>query len=186
MNSSMILLFFLCLIVACSVSNPLNEKNEHQSDDLGIRQNSHQSDSLNTLHNDDFSNPSKVEEKDSDEIEEKNLDENDFNVGLLYYTGEEVPQDYGKAFEWFIKSAEQGHIQAQFNVGDMYLKGTGVLQNNQEAFRWFLTAAEQGHVQARFNVGVLYATGIGVAQNNEEAFEGFTEFGAGRTSWSST
>ncbi|MCP4500187.1 MAG: sel1 repeat family protein, partial [Deltaproteobacteria bacterium] len=36
-----------------------------------------------------------------------------FCVGLMYYHGDGVSQDYARAVEWYRKSANQGHAQAQ-------------------------------------------------------------------------
>ena len=41
-------------------------------------------------------------------------------LGVMYYRGEGVPQDYSHAVSWFRKAAEQGHAVAQYNVGLMF------------------------------------------------------------------
>ena len=48
-----------------------------------------------------------------------------YNLGVMYYSGDGVLQDYAKAFELFTKSAEQGNARAQFNLGVMYENGEG-------------------------------------------------------------
>lgn len=48
------------------------------------------------------------------------------NLGVMYYFGYGVPQDYKKAFEWYTKAAEQGNAKAQYRLGDMYYFGYGV------------------------------------------------------------
>jgi uncharacterized protein len=53
---------------------------------------------------------------------------------LCYGNGDGVKQDKVKAFQWYLKAAEQGHVQAQFNVGDCYDNGVGVNQNEVKAF----------------------------------------------------
>jgi hypothetical protein len=68
------------------------------------------------------------------------------SLGLMYYLGEGVPQDYTKAAYWFQKAAEQGHAQAQCNLGVMYRDGQGVPKD--EAAYWFQKAADQGHAWA--------------------------------------
>ena len=40
-----------------------------------------------------------------------------FNLGVMYYNSQGVPQDYEAAMTWFRKAAEQGHDNAQFNLG---------------------------------------------------------------------
>ena len=43
-----------------------------------------------------------------------------YNLGLMYYTGQGVPQDYKEAVKWYRLSAEQGDATAQYNLGVMY------------------------------------------------------------------
>ena len=56
-----------------------------------------------------------------------------FNLGLLYYDGDEVSQNYNKAFYWFGKAAEQGDVGAQLYLGFMYYAGDGVVQDDKNA-----------------------------------------------------
>ncbi len=48
-----------------------------------------------------------------------------YNLGLMYYHGKAVPQDYAEAVTWFRKAAEQGDADAQYNLGFMYENGPG-------------------------------------------------------------
>ena len=41
-------------------------------------------------------------------------------LGVMYYAGEDVPQDYKKALKWFQKAANQGDDNAQYHLGLMY------------------------------------------------------------------
>jgi TPR repeat protein len=93
-----------------------------------------------------------------------------FKLGVMYYKGEEVSQDYAESFRWFRKAGDQGLAEAQFNLGLLCSKGQGVDKNPQEAFKWFRKAAGQGYAPAQFNLGVMYAEGEGVAQNNIRAY----------------
>jgi TPR repeat protein len=43
-----------------------------------------------------------------------------FNLGLLYHLGQGVPQDYGKARQWWERAAAQGDAMAQNNLGSIY------------------------------------------------------------------
>jgi uncharacterized protein len=63
--------------------------------------------------------------------------------------------DYMEALKWFSKSAEQGHAEAQTQIGIAYAKGWGVKLDFAEAGRWFEKAAEKGEAQAEFNLSVL-------------------------------
>lgn len=70
----------------------------------------------------------------------------------MYYCGQGVEQDYGKAVEWYRKAAEQGAASAQYNLGVCYEYGNGVEQNYGIAAKWYRKAAEQGHEQAKSNL----------------------------------
>ena len=94
-------------------------------------------------------------------------------LGVMYYQGNDIPQDYAEAVNWFRKAAEQGLASAQYYLGAMYANGQGVAQNYAEAVNWFRKAAEQGHAEAQHNIGVMYAHGKGVAQNYAEAVNWF-------------
>lgn len=59
-------------------------------------------------------------------------------LGLKYYFGKGVEQDYKKAFELFKKSAEQGNKTAQYNLCIVYGLGRGVEKNEDESFKWLL------------------------------------------------
>ena len=43
-----------------------------------------------------------------------------FNLGVMYASGQGVPQDYAAAINWYRKAADQGHAKAQSNLGIMY------------------------------------------------------------------
>lgn len=72
-----------------------------------------------------------------------------FQLGDMYYNGEEVPQDYTMAATWYRRAAEQGNTAAQFQLGNMYRVGLGMLQSMTEATQWLNRAAEQGDVAAQ-------------------------------------
>ena len=49
-----------------------------------------------------------------------------FNLGVMYDTGEGVAQDAAEAVRWFRRAAEQRHARAQYNLGVMDRTGEGV------------------------------------------------------------
>ena len=63
-----------------------------------------------------------------------------YNLGLMYYRGHGVLQDYVEAMKWFRKAAEQGKAHAQWYLGEMYAKGEGVTQDEVEGYAWYLLA----------------------------------------------
>ncbi len=42
-----------------------------------------------------------------------------FALGAMYYYGKELPKDYVEAARWYLKSAEQGDINAQYSIASM-------------------------------------------------------------------
>ena len=79
---------------------------------------------------------------------------------MMYFQGQGTAKDYNKAFQWYLKAAEQGDANAQMNLGLMYKQGVPVDFNEDEAFKWFSKAAEQGEAIAQQNVGLMYAQGV--------------------------
>ena len=76
-----------------------------------------------------------------------------FKLGLHYFEGTGVSQDYAEAVKWFRKSAEQGNVDAQFYLGYCYEEGNGVTQDYAEAVKWYRKSAEQGDAGAQCNLG---------------------------------
>ncbi len=67
----------------------------------------------------------------------------EYQIGLKYYQGSSVGQNYAEAAKWFRKSAQQGFAMAQFDLGVMYSSGKGVTQDDQQAYVWLSLAAQQ-------------------------------------------
>ena len=88
-----------------------------------------------------------------------------FDLGIMYYLGEGVPEDHREAAKWFRKAAEQGDARAQTNLGVMYAKGEGVPEDYREAVKWYRKAAEQGFAPAQSRLGLMHATGRGTRQD---------------------
>ena len=86
-------------------------------------------------------------------------------LGLIYYKGKGVPQDYKTALKWYTLSAEQGNKVAQYNLGVMYSFGLGVVPDYKTAIKWYNLSSEQGYALAQYNLGRLYYLGNGVKKN---------------------
>ena len=70
-----------------------------------------------------------------------------YNLGMLYYEGHGVRQDYATARHWWEQAAAQGTALAQYRLGVLYQKGRGVPQDDATAREWFEKAAAQGGVK---------------------------------------
>lgn len=91
-------------------------------------------------------------------------------LGVMYHTGEGIPQDDSIAVTYYRLAAEQGYTRAQYNLGSMYMNGNGVKRDDSEAMEWFEKAAEKGHLSSQNDLGVLYMRGTGRPKNPEKAF----------------
>ena len=89
-----------------------------------------------------------------------------YELGKIYFKGEEVSQDYITAFKWFLKAAKQGHADAQNEIGIMYYEGEGVPTDYNKSFQWQYKSANQGHAQAQAEVAAMYGLGQGVPQQD--------------------
>ena len=67
-----------------------------------------------------------------------------YALGIIYYNGKGVRQDYTKTIEWFTKAANQEYALAQYNLGLMYGRGEGVRQNTATAKEYFGKACDNG------------------------------------------
>ena len=76
-----------------------------------------------------------------------------YELGLMYYKGLAVEQNYKEALKWFRVSAQKGLPDAQFYLGLMYYEGKAVARNYSNASYLFLAAAKQGQTEAQFFLG---------------------------------
>lgn len=91
-------------------------------------------------------------------------------LGVMYDTGEGVPQDHRQALEWYRKAAEHGDKVAMFNVAVLYDAGAdGVPQDHQEAARWYGQAAEHHDGRAEYNLALMLTSGDGVPRDPARA-----------------
>ena len=98
------------------------------------------------------------------------LGDKEFSMGLLYYEGRGVPQDYAEAAKLMRQAADQGHAEAQATLGALYQSGRGVLQDYGQAAAWFRKSAEQGFPFGQLFLGVLLSEGHqGVPKDDTEA-----------------
>ena len=76
-------------------------------------------------------------------------------LGVTYYLGQGVPQNFPVAFDWFSKAADQGDHVAQLSLGVMYTEGQGVPQDLVHAHMWLTLSAQQGNSGADTRLAVL-------------------------------
>lgn len=100
---------------------------------------------------------------------EEGLDLAQYNLGILYYTGQGVARDFNEAYRWTLAAAEQGHVAAQFNLGTLYYEGQGVKRDHSQAVEWFASAGKAGHAEAAFELARMYEEGDNVKRDRVQA-----------------
>jgi Sel1 repeat-containing protein len=91
------------------------------------------------------------------------------NLGVMYYHGRGVLQDFTQAVAWYRKAADLGNAAAQNSLGVMYANGQGVPKDDAQAVAWYRKAADQGYAFAQSNLGSMYERGQGVPKNGAQA-----------------
>ena len=68
-----------------------------------------------------------------------------------YAEGEKAynDKDYAKAYEWWKKAADKGHVNAMYWLGSLYKNGQGVTRDYAKAREWFAKAADKGNEDAK-------------------------------------
>jgi len=90
-------------------------------------------------------------------------------IGNMYFTGEEVAQDYTQSAKWSRMAAEQGDASAQCLLGLFYNLGDGVPKDYIQSAFWYRKAAELGDASAQYSLGLQYKHGSGVSKDYAEA-----------------
>jgi TPR repeat protein len=91
-----------------------------------------------------------------------------FNLAILYLTGNGVERDVARSVELHRKAADQKLPAAQHGLGVFYYQGIGVKQDYAEALKWFKCAASQGFADSEFNIGVMYFNDRSVKRDDFE------------------
>ena len=87
------------------------------------------------------------------------------------HKGNGVEESNTLAFEWYLKSAEQGYAKAQYQVGKSYKNGEGVDKDIFKAVEYFTKAAKQDNGDAQLALGKCYLKGKGVEKDEAKAKE---------------
>ena len=74
-------------------------------------------------------------------------------------------------FDFQMKLAKKGNVEAEYKVGEMYETGFGVKKDMAEARNWITKAANQGHETANFKLLYWDLKKNGVSASNKEDLE---------------
>ena len=91
-------------------------------------------------------------------------------LGLHYYVGDYVPQDFDEARYWSEKGQLHGDPTALYCLGLMYDRGEGVPRDAKLAFAYYFESAHAGYAASMTNLGLMYAEGEAIERDLKEAF----------------
>lgn len=80
-----------------------------------------------------------------------------------------LDHDDAKAFVYFLKAAEMGHVKAMRNTGVCYWRAKGTGFDVQKAVYWYKKAAEHGNVPSMRDLSTFYVAGIAVEKDDDVA-----------------
>ena len=98
-------------------------------------------------------------------------------IGIRYFYGVDIEQDYHKAKEWFELGIGYNIGQCYAFLGEIYLHGFGLKKeeiNYKKAYEYFQKAMTYGESGMGFSgMGYLYYYGLGVKKDKKEAYNCF-------------
>jgi len=104
----------------------------------------------------------------------KGVSQAQYELGLVYMSGEGVSKNYNEGVSWLKKAAEQGHAQAQYNLSLAYYKGNGVAKSSTQSINWLTKSAEKGYEKAQNELGKTYRDGDeGVSKDLKQSIKWF-------------
>jgi len=93
---------------------------------------------------------------------QRNHNKAQFEVGMIYFYGENGKKDKEVAKELWNKSARDGNIDAMYYLGKYYYESYRAYKN---AYEWFSKAAGKGDNRAQYMLGIMYYNGKGISKD---------------------
>ncbi len=90
-------------------------------------------------------------------------------LGLFYYYNIGIDENNSKAFELFLKAAEDNYSISQVYLAKCYYDGNGIKCNKKLAFNWYRKSVECESIIGQFYLGYCYEFGIGTQQNMKKS-----------------
>ena len=78
-----------------------------------------------------------------------------FDLAMMYASGNGVKRDERVAFSWFHKAARAGHTEAKYYMGLSFQQGRGVKKQLHLARYWFKLASKTGHSKAIYQLSLV-------------------------------
>ena len=100
-----------------------------------------------------------------------------YYASLRYLSGNDIPADTIKAFEWMQKSALQGCVEGELGLGVMYSYGLGTTEDLEQAYKFIKLASDKNNAEAHWYLAMFYYNGLYVEKNFDKYRE-LIEFSA--------
>lgn len=94
-----------------------------------------------------------------------------FSLGYIYYSGDNVKENYDLAILYFKMSALYSYARSQYYLGRMYHEGKGENCDFQKSLYWYRLASDNGELCALYNLALMYARGEGIKSDSIKAVE---------------
>ena len=100
----------------------------------------------------------------------KGLAQAQYELALLYETGDKVPENQEKASFYMKEAALQNFAPAQYALAVWIERGYVLGMTQQEAFSFYEKAANQGYIPAQKGLALIYKMGgLGIQPDAEKA-----------------
>lgn len=89
-----------------------------------------------------------------------------FRAGLIYEGGHGVEVDFKKALDYYLKAANNGHIESNYNIAIMYTRSRIDMKEDIEtAIKYFTIASDNGFEASSLALALIYITGYKVEED---------------------
>ena len=96
-------------------------------------------------------------------------------IGDMYQKGDDLPESYNAAVNWYRKAAENGEARVQVKLANLLLHDPTGTPNYNEVHRLCEKAAKQNSPTGAYCVGELYEQGLGLERDLPKAAAWFSE-----------
>jgi hypothetical protein len=96
-------------------------------------------------------------------------------LGIIYYTGKGVPQNYKEAAKWYEMAAEGLDSYGLCNLGYCYFYGRDMDVNFKRAYDCFSLSAYMRNPNAMYKLGDMFYYGNHVAEDKDAAYYWYRE-----------
>ncbi len=83
-----------------------------------------------------------------------------YDLGIIYYEGEDVEKNLTKAFEYILKAAKMNYLPAIVAVAGFYWEGIGTRKDTQNSIKFYEKAAELGDAESSVQLGRIFSLGL--------------------------